>query len=433
MRAKTLMPLVALACLLAVPARALVNYTISGTTAYVSSSPSASGNIVVASTYNGYPVTMLGEHAFYGSFVTSVTIPDSVITIGDGAFEGCSSLTNVTIGNSVTNLGSRVFSYCRRLTSVSIPANLTNIGSYAFYQCGLTNFSVDAANLVYSSHNGVLFNKAQTTLIAFPPGRGGNYVIPSSVTNIGSYAFFWCDSLQGVTIPNNVANIESHAFSRCFSLTNATMGSGVITIGDAAFYGCTGLTSVTIGNSVFRIGNSAFSACSNLTDVTISSSVTNIGSYAFSECTSLKEVAIPDSVTTIGSYPFHYCLWLTKLTFLGHAPLLASNDAFQYVEPGARVYYYYGTIGWGPSYGGLPTVMLGAPAPQFDAGTAGVKPGGFGFTIRGVVNQSIVVDASTNLATWQPVWTNPLSAVSTNFVDPQWLNHPRRFYRMRSN
>ena len=61
-----------------------------------------------------------------------------------------------------------------------------------------------------------------------------------------------------------------------------------------------------------------------------------------------------------------------------------------------------------------------------------MKPGGYGFTISGVTNQTIVVEASTNLSNWQPIWTNTLSAVSTNFVDPQWLNHPRRFYRLQS-
>ena len=77
--------------------------------------------------------------------------------------------------------------------------------------------------------------------------------------------------------------------------------------------------------------------------------------------------------------------------------------------------------------------MLGAPAPQVAAASAGMKPGGFGFALNGVVNQTIVVEASTNLVNWQSIWTNTLSTVSTNFVDPQWVNFPRRFYRLRSN
>jgi len=120
------------------------------------------------------------------------------------------------------------------------------------------------------------------------------------------------------------------------------------------------------------------------------------------------------------------------LTFAGNAPSLAIS-ALDNVGVGATVYYYYGTAGWGPTYGGLPTLMLGAPAPQVGAGSAGVKPGGFGFTLNGVVNQTIVIEASTNLVNWQPIWTRTLSTLSTNFVDPDWLNHPHRLYRLRSN
>ena len=129
---------------------------------------------------------------------------------------------------------------------------------------------------------------------------------------------------------------------------------------------------------------------------------------------------------------FYGCTNLTNITFIGNAPLLFSSIEFYPAGPNATVYYYYGTTGWGALYGGLPTVMLGVPAMQFRPGTAGMQPGGFGFAITGIVNQIIRIEASTNLATWQPIWTNTLSAVSA-FVDPQWLNHPRRFYRMRSN
>src|SRR5690606_32515882 len=138
-------------------------------------------------------------------------------------------------------------------------------------------------------------------------------------------------------------------------------------------------------------------------------------------------VTIPDSVISIGDYAFYFATNLTSLTFLGNAPSVGVAT-FDNIAPDAKDYYYYGTTGWEPTYGGLLAVMLGAPAPQVAAASAGLKPGGFGFTLNGVVNQTIVVEAGTNLVNWQPIWTNMLSAVSTNFVDPQWMNFPRRFY-----
>jgi hypothetical protein len=315
------------------------------------------------------------------------------------------------------------------------------IATDAFYRSiSLTNFSVDAANPVYSSLNGVLFNKAQTALIIFPPGRGGSYVIPDSVTSIGNWAFYDCTSVTNVIIGNGVALIGDQAFYGCANLASVTMGNSVTNIGSAAFSGCTNLTSVTIPNSVTSIGYTAFYRCTSLTSVTIGNSVTSIGGSAFSYCTSLTRLTIPNSVTILGDSAFLNCSNLTNFTFLGNRPGLAPNFEvggyyqFYGVGAGAKVYYYCGTTGWGATYGGsapLPTVML-CP-PQIAPGSAGMKPGGFGFTLTFLTNQTIVVEASTNLPNWQPIWTNSPPGTSTNFVDPDWLNHSNRFYRARSD
>ena len=315
---------------------------------------------------------------------TAITISGTG-PIPDFAFLENSTITSVTIGKGITGIGYEAFYFCSSLRSVVIPNSVTSIGNYAFYGTGLTNIAVDAANPEYAGVGGVLFNKALTTLIQYPSGlTASSYTIPNSVTSIG----------------------------------------------DGAFYHCTSLTSVTIGSGVTSIGTAAFDYCFSLTSVTIPNSVTNIGYGAFGDCDSLTSVVIPNSVTSIGWYAFDGCTSLTNITFLGNAPTLGS--AFG-VGLGAKVYYYYGTTGWGTTYGDLPTVMLGAPAPQVGAGSAGVKPGGFGFTLNGVTNQTIVVEASTDLANWQPIWTNTLSTLSTNFVDPDWVNYPQRFYRLRSN
>src|SRR5690242_1775346 len=113
MKTKNLIPLLTVACLLTVPAAAQVNYSVSGSTAYVTSSPNASGNIVIASTYSGLPVTWIDSSAFSNcTNLTSVTIPISVISIANDAFSYCTSLTNVTIANNVTDIGYEAFYSC---------------------------------------------------------------------------------------------------------------------------------------------------------------------------------------------------------------------------------------------------------------------------------------------------------------------------------
>ncbi len=269
-----------------------------------------SGSVVIPSsvTYNSvtYSVTSIGEWAFsYCDGLTSVTIPNSVTSIGKSAFWAC-GLTSVVIPNSVTSIGERAFYHCSGLTSVTIPNSVTSIGYGAFAYCdGLTSIDVASDNSNYCSVDGVLFNKDKTTLIQYPGGKQGAYTIPNSVTSIGNDAFYYCTGLTSVTIPNSVTSIGDSAFDHCTGLTSITIPNSVTSIGYGAFLYCTGLTSVTIPNSVTSIGEGAFAHCYGLTSVTIGNSVTSIGASAFYACSSLTSVTIPNSVTSIGTAAFY--------------------------------------------------------------------------------------------------------------------------------
>lgn len=171
-------------------------------------------------------VTSIGDKAFFMSFLTSVTIPNSVVNIGESAFGSC-FLTSITIPTSVTTIGDGAFAGCLSLTSM---------------------------------------------------------VIPNSVTSIKSYTFAYCDKLTSITIGNGVKVIGYKAFYKCKSLTSVIFPNGMTRIVDDAFRECSGLTSVTIPNSVTDIGRGAFAYCSSLTSITIPNNVTSIGDQAFDGC-----------------------------------------------------------------------------------------------------------------------------------------------------
>lgn len=199
-------------------------------------------------------------------YTGEVIIPDkvsyggtdySVITIGEGAFEGCSGLISVIIPNSVTIIGERAFAFCGDLTSVIIPNSVTQIGGYAFNYCtGLTSIS-----------------------------------LPNSVTSIEEGTFMGCGNLTSVTIPNSVTSIGEKAFSWCWYLSSVNIPNSVTSIGKEAFYYCPNLTSATIGNGITWIDQQSFDYCESLTDIYCKAEkVPQTPRYLYSSITSTPEI-----------------------------------------------------------------------------------------------------------------------------------------------
>ena len=244
-----------------------------------------------------------------GDIVIPNTIDgNSVTSIGHHAFGNCTGLTSITIPNSVTYVGLHAFSRCTRLTSMSISDSVTRIELSAFSGCtNLTSINVGENNTVYSSDNGVLLNKDKSTVIRYPQGKQGTYVIPDSVTSIVNTAFEYCTGLTSITVGKN-NTVYSSDNGVLFSKDKTTVilcpqgkqgtyliPNGATSIGQGAFYGCTKLTSITIPDGVKRINNIAFYGCTNLTSIIIPHSVTNIVGAAFYGCENLTIYGINGS------------------------------------------------------------------------------------------------------------------------------------------
>jgi hypothetical protein len=233
--------------------------------------------------------------AFYEcSALEQIVIPDSITTVMENAFSDCTALKSVTLGRRLTTLENSAFSGCSALTEVFIPERVAEIGENAFAGCRtLLDIHVDEKNAHFADIDGVLFDKAGTTILRFPEGRPGKqYTIPDSVGKIGTAAFSFCQRLSTIELPENLA-----------------------VIGNYAFFYCTALYNIRLDEAVLVIGNDAFSGCSSLDKITFPESLLSIGERAFASCRVLQTVSIPRGAVSVGEKAFQYCDRLTQVSF----------------------------------------------------------------------------------------------------------------------
>ncbi len=381
---------------------------------------------ITAGTFTVPPgVTAIADWAFWGcTSLTGVTLPSTLTSIGRSAFESCTALEAVTLPASLTTLGSWAFAGCRELVAIHLPAGVSSIGTEPFGSAvKLAALTVDPANPAYLSENGVLFNRAKTSLVQMMGAYRGAFTVPATVTSIG-YGALRAGGLTAITVDPASASFSSEN-GVLFNLARTTLVEapqslagayavppGVTTIGEWAFYRCSGLTEITLPASLRSIGRSAFEACSGLTTLTF-----------------------PAGCTTLDSYVLWNCTKLTSVAFLGAAPTLGTG-VFPSVT--RAVFRDPATTGWATTFGGVTTRPIGAafmitpPSAQSVAvGTAatlsvvgtGVPTPTYqwhkaGVAIPGATNPTLTFTAVTlaDAGSYSVILTNPVSPSTSSAV-----------------
>ena len=275
-------------------------------------------------------VPIIPQYAFHGC--TSLqrigydgefnTLPSSVISIEDIAFESCSSLLNMRTPDNLRSIMAFAFDGSG-ISRVALNSDLSFISDYAFSDCrNLSGFELDIDPTEqtggYYADSGILYKTESSTtrLICYPAGRtDGSFIIPDNVASISDGSFCGCRYLRSVTLNSRMFYVPWSAFNSCAALETVTFSKSITIIEDTAFYGCTSLTSVSGWDNVTSIGYDAFSRC-GFTSLTLPSSIRTVLAYAFAD-SALTEVTVPDTEVTLEVGVFSGCAGLKKITFEG--------------------------------------------------------------------------------------------------------------------
>ncbi|MBO5662013.1 MAG: leucine-rich repeat domain-containing protein [Tidjanibacter sp.] len=268
-----------------------------------------------------------------------ITFDGEVTSIGDDAFNGCTSLASITIPEGVTSIGNYAFCGCLNLASITLPDCVTSIGKFAFFNCRILA-SITLPEGVTSIGDGAFWSCSSLTSITIPEG----------VTSIGSSAFLHCTSLASITIPDSVTSIGNGAFRDCTSLAEfngkcaSEDGRCLIVDGVLNSFAPYGLTEYTIPEGVTSIGLGVFENCSDLVSITMPNSVTSIGKSAFYCCSSLASITMPNSVTSIGMTAFYQCSSLAEVYCKPTTPPRGGYSMFGNNASGRKIYVPSGSV-----------------------------------------------------------------------------------------
>ena len=332
----------------------------------------------------GSGLVSIPDALFEGTGLKTITLPESVTSIGSWAFANCAKLEQVSFPAGLTSIDLCAFENCTALTAVTLPKRLTELGSEVFKNCSalksvwipksLTDNGLGDGFKGCTALTDITFETGITKIAdrQFDGSPIKSITIPGTVTTVGMSAFSDCANLTAIDLPSSVTEIDGYAFENCTALTAVTLPKHLRRLGTEAFFGCTALKSVfiplslqnasnpfqkctaltdvtfedgrtelpdtllegsgvrqlTVPQTVTKIGYSAFAGCTQLTAITLPAGLRELGNEAFKGCTALTGVALPDSLTALGYGVFRDCSALTAAEFpAGIAPVSWSSGS----------------------------------------------------------------------------------------------------------